>query len=81
MMNLYISLKFSSALPVFIVFRAIKNSLAEILVIFYIWILLPKSPERDLAVEICVIDPPDAGGQAFHLNPRERLLEQRMEAG
>ena len=34
--NLYISLKFSSALPVFIVLRAIKNSLAAILVIFVV---------------------------------------------
>ena len=39
------------------------------------------SPERDLAVEVGVIDPPNTGCQTVQLHTRERLLEQRAEAG
>ena len=40
-----------------------------------------QKPEGDLAIKVGVIDPPDAGGQTVQLHARERLLEQRTEAG
>ena len=54
---------------------------ASIVIINVVILFNFQKPERDLAIEVGVIDPPNTGGQTVQLHARERLLEQRAKAG
>ena len=76
--NLYMSFRFSTAVPVFIVLSATMNSLN-----WKKWWVEQRcqiSPERYLTIEIGVIDPPNASGKAIGFNAGIWLVQQSIEA-
>ena len=76
--NLYMSFRFSTAVPVFIVLSATMNSLN-----WKKWWVEQRcqiSPERYLTIEISVVDPPNASGKAIGFNAGIWLVQQSIEA-